>query len=146
MAGVQLGGLREEQLIQKLEEEGMKKRKEKRKEQLQDQSLNQNDQSPSNQNEESKQDGDGDNSIAQKEKGQSQSKGNDVGKDSEKVVETLEISETQKKKEDAFFDKWVKEREAKGISLKKRIIGKDKDGSKKVVKKKKVVKVKGKSG
>ena len=33
MAGEQLGGLREDQLIQKLEEEGMKKRKERRKEQ-----------------------------------------------------------------------------------------------------------------
>ena len=33
MAGEQLGGLREDQLIQKLEEEGRKKRKERRKEQ-----------------------------------------------------------------------------------------------------------------
>ena len=59
---------------------------------------------------------------------------------------TYEINETKKAKEDAFFDKWMKEREDKGVSLKKRIIGREKEGGKKIVKKKKVTKTVGKSG
>ena len=37
----------------------------------------------------------------------------------------------------------MKQREAAGISLKKRIIGRDKDGGKKIIKKKKKVTIKG---
>lgn len=49
-----------------------------------------------------------------------------------------EINQNLKEKEDAFFEKWMKQREAQGISLKKRIIGKEKEGPKKTIIKKKV--------
>lgn len=49
-----------------------------------------------------------------------------------------EINQSIKEKEDAFFEKWMKQREAQGISLKKRIIGKEKDAGKKTTIKKKV--------
>jgi hypothetical protein len=69
------------------------------------------------------------------------------GADGEKEeVTTYEINETAKKKEDAFFKAWVKKREDEGVSLKKRIIGKNKGGSKKTVKKKKKVTIKAPKG
>ena len=49
-----------------------------------------------------------------------------------------QINQTAKEKEDAFFKKWMADREAKGISLKKRIIGREKEGGKKTITKKKV--------
>ncbi len=52
--------------------------------------------------------------------------------------EILTISVAKKENEDAFFNKWMKQREAKGISLKKRIIGNEKEGTKKVTKKRRV--------
>ena len=52
------------------------------------------------------------------------------------VTETLEISVQKKANEDAFFDKWMKQRKSQGISLKKRINGKDKEVKK--VKKRKI--------
>jgi hypothetical protein len=56
------------------------------------------------------------------------------------VDESLEISMSKKANEDAFFAKWMKQRQAQGISLKKRIIGREKEGTKKIVKKRKVTK------
>lgn len=44
----------------------------------------------------------------------------------------------KKQNEDAFFNKWMKQRESQGISLKKRIIGREKEGTKKIIRKKKV--------
>lgn len=49
-----------------------------------------------------------------------------------------EINQSIKEKEEAFFEKWMKQREAQGISLKKRIIGKEKEGTKKIITKKKI--------
>jgi len=48
----------------------------------------------------------------------------------------------KRKQADAFFDQWVKDREAKGISLKKRIIGREKEGPKVVKKTTKKVTIK----
>lgn len=72
------------------------------------------------------------------EEGANKSKAKRGGSKRKIVEEKLEISVTKKENEDAFFDKWMKQRESKGISLKKRIIGNGKDGTKKIIKKRKV--------
>jgi hypothetical protein len=77
--------------------------------------------------------------------GANKSKGKRGGSKRKKVEEVLEISMAKKANEDAFFNKWMKQREAKGISLKKRIIGNEKEGTKKIIKKRKV-KIEGEEG
>ena len=45
-----------------------------------------------------------------------------------KVTKT--VTTDRKRQADAFFDKWIKDREDKGLSVKKRIKGDEKGGSK----------------
>lgn len=54
------------------------------------------------------------------------------------VEKEFEINQVAVQKEDAFFEKWIKQRESQGISLKKRIIGHEKGGTIKKIKRKKV--------
>jgi hypothetical protein len=42
----------------------------------------------------------------------------------------FQLDNTKKEQEDAFFEKWMKQRESQGISTKKRVLG-GKDPSKK---------------
>lgn len=134
----ELGGQREDQLIDFLSKEGMKRKEEDKKKddrkRKEKEKVNQEKQMKEEMRKE----------YLQEEQQKAQILGkspNLVKKKVEEVEETtqeMEISLQKKANEDAFFDKWIKQRQAQGISLKKRIIGREKDmGTKKVVKKSK---------
>lgn len=137
MAQDHLGGQREDLLLAKLDQERFKQDEEQKKKDK----LRQREQSKMKAEKEVREE------MRQEFLQQTQkspgSKQGKRGKSVANVDEKYEINMLKKQNEDAFFDKWIKQREAQGISLKKRIIGREKDVGKKIIKKKKKVTISG---